>query len=141
MPDIADIIDDFEFLDAWEDRYRYVIELGETLPPMPESEQTDENKVQGCVSQVWLVREPPAGPPSDPTLTFRGQSDAHIVRGLVAIALAAMSGKHASEIADYDAVGLFTRLGLVENLSRQRANGLRAMIARIKAEAAAVTAA
>jgi cysteine desulfuration protein SufE len=141
MADIAQIIDDFEYLDEWDDRYRYVIELGEALPPMAESDRTDSNKVQGCVSQVWLVREPETGDPADPVLRFRGDSDAHIVRGLVAITLAAMSGRPASEIETFDAVSLFTRLRLIENLSRQRANGLRSMIARIKSEAASAKAA
>jgi cysteine desulfuration protein SufE len=141
MADIDQIIEDFEFLDDWEDRYRYVIELGKALPPMPDSDKTDRNKVQGCVSQVWLVPEPERGDPADPILKFRGDSDAHIVRGLVAIALAAMSGRHASEIEAFDAVSLFTRLGLIENLTPQRANGLRAMIRRIKGEAGAAKAA
>lgn len=140
MADIDQIIDDFEFLDDWEDRYRYVIELGKQLPEMPDSDKTDANKVQGCVSQVWLVHEE-TGDGDDPVLVFRGASDAHIVSGLVAIALAAMSGKPASEIAGFDAVALFTRLGLIENLSAQRANGLRALIGRIKQQAAAVMAA
>ena len=138
MTDIAQIIEDFDFLDDWEDRYRYVIELGKALPPLAEDEKTDANKVQGCVSQVWLVHEE-TGSGSDPVLVFRGDSDAHIVRGLVAITLAAMAGRKASEIADFDAVALFSRLGLIENLTPQRANGLRAMIGRIKAEAEAVT--
>jgi len=138
MTDIAQIIEDFDFLDDWEDRYRYVIELGKALPPLAEDEKTDANKVQGCVSQVWLVHEE-TGSGSDPVLVFRGDSDAHIVRGLVAITLAAMAGRTASEIADFDAVALFSRLGLIENLTPQRANGLRAMIGRIKAEAEAVT--
>ena len=139
MPDIAEIIEGFELLDDWEDRYRYVIELGKELPPLPEADRTDANKVQGCVSQVWLVHEE-TGDGADPVLVFHGDLDAHIVRGLVAIALSAMSGRHASEIADFDAVALFTRLGLIENLTPQRANGLRSMIARIQSEARAVTA-
>ncbi|MGN6548270.1 MAG: SufE family protein [Pararhizobium sp.] len=140
MADIATIIDDFAFLDDWEDRYRYVIELGKTLPPLPEADKNERNKVQGCVSQVWLVPERASGDGDDPILTFRGDSDAHIVRGLVAIALTAMSGRRASEIADYDAVDLFGKLGLIENLTPQRANGLRSMIGRIKAEASAALA-
>ncbi len=140
MADIADIIDDFELLDDWEDRYRYVIELGKALPPLPEADKTEANKVQGCVSQVWLVHEE-TGEGADPVLVFHGDSDAHIVRGLVAIALSAMSGRKASEIGEFDAVELFTRLGLIENLTPQRANGLRSMIGRIKAEAAAVSSA
>ena len=139
MADIEEIIEGFEFLDDWEDRYRYVIELGKELPPLPDAARTEANKVQGCVSQVWLVHEE-TGDGADPVLVFHGDSDAHIVRGLVAIALSAMSGKKATEIEAFDAVDLFTRLGLIENLTPQRANGLRSMIARIKTEAAAARA-
>ena len=135
MTSLEQIIDDFEFLDDWEDRYRYVIELGRTLEEMPESDKTDVNKVQGCVSQVWLVYNIDRSDPGDPILIFKGDSDAHIVRGLVAIMLAACSGKHASEIIDFDASALFARLGLIEHLTPQRANGLRSMVKRIKAEA------
>ena len=137
MPDIEQIVDDFEFLDDWEDRYRYVIELGRTLEPMPDSEKTDESKVQGCVSQVWLTFKIDASDPGDPVLIFRGDSDAHIVRGLVAIMLAACSGKKASEIVAFDEAALFARLGLMEHLTPQRANGLKSMVARIKNEAKA----
>lgn len=135
MPDIGQIVDDFEFLDDWEDRYRYVIELGRTLDPMPDSDKTDESKVQGCVSQVWLTFTIDASNPADPVLHFKGDSDAHIVRGLVAIMLAACSGKKASEIAAFDEAGLFAKLGLMEHLTPQRANGLKSMVARIKNEA------
>ncbi|HEV7319482.1 MAG TPA: SufE family protein [Ensifer sp.] len=134
MTTLDQIIDDFAFLDEWEDRYRYVIELGKALPEMPEAKRTQENKVQGCASQVWLVTET-AGNPDDPVLTFEGESDAHIVRGLVAIVLAIYSGKHASEIARIDAIDAFGKIGLIEHLSTQRANGLRSMIRRIKSEA------
>ena len=137
MASLEHIIDDFEFLDDWEDRYRYVIELGRTLEDMPESDKTDVNKVQGCVSQVWLVYTVDRTDPDDPVLIFKGDSDAHIVRGLVAIMLAACSGKHASQIIDFDENALFARLGLIEHLTPQRANGLRSMVKRIKSEAAA----
>ncbi|TPW32726.1 SufE family protein [Pararhizobium mangrovi] len=140
MADIDTIIEDFEFLDDWEDRYRYVIELGKALPDMPEGDRTEANKVQGCVSQVWLVHEE-TGAGTDPVMVFRGDSDAHIVRGLVAITLSAVDGKRASEIEAFDAVDLFSRIGLIEHLTPQRANGLRAMIGRIKAEAAVASAA
>ena len=90
MTDIQTIKDDFAFLDDWEDRYRYVIELGKAMPDLPEADKTDENKVRGCASQVWLVTET-SGDRSDPVMTFRGDSDAHIVRGLVAILLAAVA--------------------------------------------------
>lgn len=135
MAKIDDILDDFEYLDEWEDRYRYVIELGKSLPDLPDDEKTAENKVRGCASQVWLVTETSGG--KDPILTFRGDSDAHIVRGLVAIVLAIYSGKPASEVARLDALETFRRIGMIEHLSAQRANGLRSMVARIQAEATA----
>ncbi|MDK1375595.1 MULTISPECIES: SufE family protein [Sinorhizobium] len=134
MTPLDQIIDDFSFLDEWEDRYRYVIELGKSLPEMPEALRTSENKVQGCASQVWLVTHT-TGDPENPVLTFEGESDAHIVRGLVAIVLALYSGKHASEIAQLDALDVFGKIGLIEHLSSQRANGLRSMVRRIKNEA------
>ena len=135
MAKIDDILDDFEYLDEWEDRYRYVIELGKSLPELPESERTAENKVRGCASQVWLVTE--ASDERDPVLTFRGDSDAHIVRGLVAIVLAIYSGRRASDVATLDALETFRKIGMIEHLSAQRANGLRSMVGRIQAEAAA----
>ena len=134
MAAIADILADFEYLDEWDDRYRYVIELGKALPDLPDADKTAENKVRGCASQVWLVTEPGDGP--DPVLNLRGDSDAHIVRGLVAIVLAIYSGKRASEIARLDALETFRRIGMIEHLSAQRANGLRSMVNRIQAEAA-----
>ena len=134
MATLEQIIDDFAFLDEWEDRYRYVIELGKALPELPEQKRTAQNKVQGCASQVWLVSHPEDGS-ADPVLTFEGDSDAHIVRGLVAIVLAVYSGKYASEIARTDAIEIFDRIGLVEHLSSQRANGLRSMVKRIRDEA------
>jgi cysteine desulfuration protein SufE len=134
MTELAQIIDDFAFLDEWEDRYRYVIELGKALPDLPEDKRVSANKVQGCASQVWLVTHSDGG--ADPVLTFEGDSDAHIVKGLVAIVLATYSGKPASEIARLDALDVFGKIGLVEHLSPQRANGLRSMIKRIRNEAA-----
>ena len=134
MTELAQIIDDFAFLDEWEDRYRYVIELGKALPDLPEDKRISANKVQGCASQVWLVTHSDGG--TDPVLTFEGDSDAHIVKGLVAIVLATYSGKPASEIARLDALDVFGKIGLVEHLSPQRANGLRSMIKRIRNEAA-----
>ena len=132
------IFEDFEFLDDWEERYRYVIDLGRDLPPFPERARTAENKVQGCVSQVWLETARGAG--TDPVMSFAGDSDAHIVRGLVAIMLALFSGKPASEIAAIDAEGVLRRLGLDEHLTPQRANGLRAMVNRIRRDAEAALA-
>lgn len=128
------ILDDFAFLDDWEDRYRYLIDLGRELAPLRENERNESTKVRGCVSQVWLVTELGDGP--DPVLEFRGDSDAHIVRGLVAVVLALYSGKHASEILETDPETTLAELGLDEHLTPQRANGLRSMIKRIRAEAA-----
>ena len=122
---IQTIQDDFSLLDEWEDRYRYVIELGE--------DRSAANKVPGCVSQVWLTTEQGRG--ADPVITFKGDSDAHIVRGLVAIMLALFSGKPASEIQQIDAEATLKTLGLDEHLSPQRANGLRSMVKRIKRDA------
>ncbi len=133
MASLDKIMDDFAFLDDWEDRYRYVIELGKDLPDLSEDKKTAENKVQGCASQVWLVSHSDGS--ADPILTFEGDSDAHIVRGLVAIVMAVYSGKHASEIAGLDAIEVFGKIGLVEHLSSQRANGLRSMVNRIRSEA------
>lgn len=130
---IQTIRDDFSQLDEWEDRYRYVIELGEALPPFPDAARTPTNKVPGCVSQVWLTTE--QGPGADPVITFQGDSDAHIVRGLVAIMLALFSGRPASEIQKTDAEATLKGLGLDEHLSPQRANGLRSMVKRIKHDA------
>lgn len=129
------IIDDFEFLDDWEDRYRYVIELGRALPPFPDAYRTGDNKVNGCVSQVWLNTTIDKVDGKQPTLIFHGDSDAHIVRGLVAIMIAAMSGRSPSEIDAMDVEGLMKQLGLDEHLSPQRANGLRSMVERMKSDA------
>jgi cysteine desulfuration protein SufE len=134
MTTLSTMIDDFGFLDDWEDRMRYVIELGKALPDLPDAEKTSENKVQGCASQVWLSVAAEDG--ADPVMTFRGDSDAFIVRGLVAIVLEAYSGKKASEVVDFDALDLFKQIGLLEHLTAQRANGLRSMIQRIREEAA-----
>ena len=133
------IFEDFEFIDDWEERYRYVIDLGRDLPAFPDSARTPANKVQGCVSQVWL--ETSRGDGNDPIMQFVGDSDAHIVRGLVAIMLALFSGRRASEIASLDAEAVLKRLGLDEHLTPQRANGLRAMVARIRRDALAAQAA
>ena len=130
---IDSIRDDFSFLDDWEDRYRYIIELGAGLAPFPEDARDDAHKVPGCVSQVWLYTERAAG--QDPAMRFRGDSDAHIVRGLVAIVLALFSGRRASEILATDAEATLRELGLDEHLTPQRANGLRSMVQRIRREA------
>ena len=135
MPSKIDaIIDDFEFLDDWEDKYRYVIELGKSLPAFDDAARTTENKVNGCVSQVWLDSSVFNG--SEIKIHFEGDSDAHIVRGLVAIMIAAMSDRPATEIVSYDAEALLTKLGLDSHLTPQRSNGLRAMVTRMKSIAA-----
>ena len=130
---IETIRNDFAFLDDWEDRYRYVIELGGDLPPYPEDARDDAHKVRGCASQVWLHTTRNTG--DDPTLTFLGDSDAHIVRGLVAILLALYSDRKASQILATDAEATLRELGLDEHLTPQRANGLRSMVQRIRREA------
>ena len=141
MTTIDEIVDNFTLLDEWDDRYRYVIELGRALPPLAESAHTDANKVQGCASQVWLLTHVKPDGAAGPILTFEGDSDAHIVRGLVAILLALYSGKSAREILATDALALFDRIGLRENLTPQRSNGLRSMVERIRREANAALAA
>jgi len=141
MTQIDDIVDNFALLDEWDDRYRYVIELGRALPPMADADRTEANKVQGCASQVWLKTHVAADGHGDPVMTFEGDSDAHIVRGLVAILLALYSGKSARGILATDALAVFDRIGLRENLTPQRSNGLRSMVERIRAEAGAALAA
>jgi len=140
MTTIDEIVENFTLLDEWDDRYRYVIELGRTLPPLADSAHIDSNKVQGCASQVWLLTHVKSDGAAGPILTFEGDSDAHIVRGLVAILFALYSGKRAREILATDAIALFDRIGLRENLTPQRSNGLRSMVERIRAEANAALA-
>lgn len=132
-----DIAENLSFLDDWEDRLNYLIELGQALPPMDDADKTDENKVRGCVSNVWLVSDAQnAG--GQPVLTFRGQSDAIITKGLVAVLIALYSGRPASDIAETDAIDWFRKLGLSEHLGMQRSNGLVAMVNRMRNEARAV---
>ena len=131
---IDDIRDNFALLDEWDDRYRYVIELGRTLPAMTEAEHSTANKVQGCTSQVWLSREIDRSG-SEPVLNFKGDSDAHIVRGLIAILLTIQSGRTARDILGADPIAIFDELGFREHLTPQRSNGLRAMVERIKNDA------
>ena len=138
MSAINEIVENFGLLDDWEDRYRYVIELGNTLEPLSEAEHSDPYKVRGCASQVWLVSSIEQGRDSAPVLVFRGDSDAHIVRGLIAILIALYSGKTADFIAEYDAEALFAELGLGDHLTQQRSNGLASMVSRIRADAEAV---
>jgi cysteine desulfuration protein SufE len=132
---IDEITENFALLDEWDDRYRYVIELGRMLAPLPEELRTETNKVQGCASQVWLGTTVQPDGAAGPTLSFIGDSDAHIVRGLIAILFALYSGKPAPEILKTDAVALFEKLGLREHLTPQRSNGFRSMVERIKADA------
>ncbi len=132
---IDEIIDGFSMLDQWDDRYRYVIELGRALTPLPEELRTEINKVQGCASQVWLASSVQPGNGTGPVLSFVGDSDAHIVRGLVAILLALYSDKPARDILSADAIKLFDQLGLREHLTPQRSNGFRSMVERIRADA------
>jgi cysteine desulfuration protein SufE len=137
---IDEIRDNFALLDDWDDRYRYVIELGRTLTPMPESEHSAANKVQGCASQVWLSKHVDHGG-TEPVLTYFGDSDAHIVRGLVAILLTLYSGRTPREILAADALSVFDELGFREHLTPQRSNGLRSMVERIRSDARAALAA
>ncbi len=132
---IDEIRDNFELLEEWDDRYRYVIELGRTLEPMSEAEHSAANKVQGCASQVWLSLKTSRGADSDPVLTYVGDSDAHIVRGLIAILLTLFSGRRPQDILDTDAIAVFDELGFREHLTPQRSNGLRAMVERIRRDA------
>ncbi len=132
---IDEIIDNFSLLEEWDDRYRYVIELGRTLPALSERDRTDVNKVQGCASQVWLATTVKPNGTGGPVLSFAGDSDAHIVRGLIAILFAFYSGRHAQEILSSDAIDLFNRLGLREHLTPQRSNGFRSMVERIRHDA------
>lgn len=131
----TEIAENLSYLDDWEERYRYIIELGQALPPLAEDEKIPANKVSGCVSQVWLVSER-----DNDVLRYRGESDAMIVRGLAAILIALYSGRPAEEIAGTDAIALFDEMGLREHLSTQRSNGLAAMVNRIRSEARAIAA-
>lgn len=131
-----DIAENLSFLDDWEERLNYVIELGQALPPMDEADKMAENKVKGCVSNVWLVSHVDRSSGAL-VMTFRGQSDAIITKGLVAILLALYSGRPATEIAETDAIAWFNTIGLSEHLGMQRSNGLVAMVNRIRLEAKA----
>jgi len=133
-----DIAENLSFLDDWEERYRYLIELGQALPRLAEAEKSDRNKVHGCISQVWLVadRREENG---QTILSYRGESDAMIVQGLVAVLLALYSDRPAGAIAETDAIAIFDELGLREHLTTQRSNGLVAMVNRIRAEGKAAS--
>jgi cysteine desulfuration protein SufE len=129
--ELAELSAEFEVLGDWEERYRYVIDLGRDLAPLSDAERSEANKVRGCASQVWLVREPQA----DGSLRLRGDSDAHIVRGLIAILLRLYSGRRPEQILAFDAPAAFAALGLSGALSQQRSNGLASMVARIRRDA------
>ncbi|MDB5596744.1 MAG: Fe-S metabolism associated SufE [Hyphomicrobiales bacterium] len=132
---IDEIIENFELLDEWDDRYRYLIELGRELEPLDEAAHSEANKVRGCASQVWLETHVGSGPGGEPVLSFKGDSDAHIVRGLVYLILTLYSDRSAPEIVSTDAQDLFQRLGLDAHLTPQRSNGVRSMVERIKSDA------
>ena len=134
--DLEDLAQEFDLLGDWEERYRYVIDLGRELAPLSDAERSDPNKVRGCASQVWLVTEPQ----SDGQVLFRGDSDAHIVRGLIAVLLRLYSGRSAKTILDFDARAAFDRLGLSGHLSAQRSNGLASMVDRVRRDAQALSA-
>ncbi|MDF2900964.1 MAG: cysteine desulfuration protein SufE [Phenylobacterium sp.] len=135
--DLEELSQEFDLLGDWEERYRYVIDLGRELAPLTDAERNETNKVRGCASQVWLVTEPQA----NGTVVFRGDSDAHIVRGLIAVLFRLFSGKPAKDILAFDAKSAFEKLGLSGHLSAQRSNGLASMVGRVRRDAEALTAA
>lgn len=139
LPSIDEIKDAFALIDDWEERYRYLIEIGKALPGLPEAQRTEDNRVKGCASNVWVVTHVDQ-PGPDAVIRFEGESDAHIVKGLVALTLAYYSGRPAREVATDDAFGLFRSFGLEQHLTPQRSNGVRSMIDRIRRDAAAATA-
>jgi len=138
---IDEIRENFALLDDWDDRYRYVIELGRMLAPMPEAEHSAANKVNGCASQVWLSKQLDRSGNSEPRLNYLGDSDAHIVRGLVALLIALYNGKTPADAVSTDALALFRELDLESHLTPQRSNGLRSMVERIRQDAQAALAA
>jgi cysteine desulfuration protein SufE len=129
--DIDALVDEFDLLDDWEQRYRHLIDLGQAMDPVPEAEKTEASKVKGCVSQVWLVMDR-----EGEALVIRGDSDAHIVKGLVALLVRLYSGRRPGEITAIDPRAVLSRIGLAEHLSPQRSNGLSSMVARIREKAA-----
>lgn len=136
MTTVEQLIEDFAFLDDWEDRYRHVIELGRDLPPLPEADHNAASKVMGCASQVWITSQV-SGDPSNPLLHFTGDSDALIVKGLIAIAFLMYSGRTAQQILATDSAAILAKLGLSDHLTPQRSNGFRSMIERIRSDARA----
>jgi cysteine desulfuration protein SufE len=137
---IDDILSDFDLFDDWDERYRYLIDLGRRLQPLPETSKTERNRVRGCASQVWLDTRRSTDASGRTRLSFKGDSDAHIVKGLVALILALFDGKTPQEILSTNPEEVFGKLQLAQHLSAQRANGVRAMVERIKAEARATVA-
>lgn len=133
---VEQLVHDLTYLDEWEDRYRYIIELGRELAPLNESDKNESTKVRGCVSQVWLRFDLEAADP--PRMVFQGESDAHIVNGLIAILLRLFNHKTPKEILEIDAQGLFHKIGLDAHLSPQRSNGLTAMVNRVHRDATGV---
>ena len=128
---VDELVENFSQLGPWEERYRYLIELGRKLPPMTDAEKTEASKVRGCMSQVWLVSQLQPGPPA--RLEFRGDSDAHIVKGLVALLFKLYSGRTPAEILALDVRSVFERLGLESHITMNRRNGFYAMVERIRA--------
>lgn len=124
---LEELLDTFEFFDDWEDKYRFIIDIGKELPGLPDGDKTDAHLIRGCQSQVWLTYES-----SDEGLKFNMDSDAHIVRGLIAVVLIVIQNRSASEIQQLDIEGIFGQLDLLAHLSVTRGNGLRAMVSRIK---------
>jgi cysteine desulfuration protein SufE len=139
VPTLTEIESDFGLLDDWEDRYRYLIELGRNLPPLPDALRTEANKVRGCASQVWLATSI-KGSDGARELNFLADSDAHIVRGLIAILAAIYNGQRVDEVLAIEPDPIFAKLGLKEHLTPQRSNGLASMVARVRADAAAARA-
>ncbi len=131
--ELTELADEFELLGDWEERYRHLIDLGRSLPPLTEDEHAEDHRVRGCASQVWVVQDPV----QDGRLSWRGDSDAHLVRGLIAVVLRLFSHRPAAEILAFDARAGLARLGLTEALSTQRSNGLQSMIERIRRDASA----
>jgi len=134
LPSIDEIVSNFELLEDWDERYRYLIELGRMMTPLPQDAYTDANKVRGCASQVWLETRIDRHD-GDAVLHLRGDSDAHIVRGLIALLISLYSGKSAPEVLATDALGVFQELQLSEHLTPQRSNGVRSMVERIRSDA------
>ncbi|MCX7314296.1 MAG: SufE family protein [Alphaproteobacteria bacterium] len=137
LPRVDEIVENFEMMEEWDDRYRYLIELGRALPPLPDDARNEANKVRGCASQVWLSTSVNPNGSTGPVLSFVGDSDAHIVRGLIAVLFSLYSGKAAKEILATDATALFEKLGLRDHLTPQRSNGFRSMVDRIHRDATA----